>query len=131
MEDVRYGFGRDLDVPPDVAVARITEALKAEGFGVLTRIDVHDVLQKKLGLELPPYVILGACNPKLASAAIGAEPQVGLLLPCNVLVKAAPRGGSTVSLADPAAMGEMTANPALAPLMADASERLRRALAAC
>lgn len=131
MEDVRYGFGRDLDLAPDAAIARLTETLKGEGFGVLTRIDVHEVMKAKLGLDMPPYVILGACNPKLASAAIGAEPQVGLLLPCNVLVKARPGGGSTVSFADPEAMGAMTDNPAMGPLMADAGERLKRALDAC
>lgn len=129
MEDVRYGFGRDLDLTPAAAIEKVTAALAAEGFGILTRIDVHEVMQKKLGLTWEPYVILGACNPKLASASIGAEPQIGLMLPCNVLVKARP-GGSTVSVADPTAMGDMAGNPALQPMMADAAERLRRAIAA-
>lgn len=130
MEDVSYGFGRDIAAAPDDAVAQVTAALAAQGFGILTRIDVHQVMKAKLGLDVPPYVILGACNPNLASRAIEAEPQVGLLLPCNVLVKANPAGGSTVSVADPKAMGAMAASPALAPVMADAESRLRAALAA-
>lgn len=130
MEGIAYGFGRDLDLDFPAAIERVTAALAAEGFGVLTRIDVHEVLKKKLGLELPPYAILGACNPNLASQSIAAEPQIGLLLPCNVLVKGNAAGGTTVSMADPDAMGAMTNNAALAPHMAEAAARLRRALAA-
>jgi uncharacterized protein (DUF302 family) len=126
--DVGYGFGRELDAPVDQAVDRVTAALKAQGFGVLTRIDVDRVLADKIGVELPPYVILGACNPQLAHRAIGIDEQIGLLLPCNVLVKANAAGGSTVSVADPRAMGRMSGNPALEPLMADAEARLRAAL---
>jgi uncharacterized protein (DUF302 family) len=128
MEHVSYGFGKDLDLSTDQAIERVTAALQAEGFGILTRIDVHEVLKKKLGLEVPPYVILGACNPTLASGAIAAEPQIGLLLPCNVLVKGRAGGGSTVSIADPAVMGGMTGNGAVGPLMADAEARLRRVI---
>jgi len=129
MEDISYGFGRDLDGDIASVIERVQAALKAEGFGVLTRIDVHEVMQKKLGLSLPPYVILGACNPQIASQAIALEPQIGLLLPCNVVIQQ--RGPRvSVSMADPAAMGTMTQNPALAPLMAEADARLHRALAA-
>lgn len=130
MEQVSYGYGKDVGLSPDDAVARVTEVLKDQGFGILTRIDVHAVLKARLGVDMPPYVILGACNPNLASRAIGAEPQVGLLLPCNVLVKANAGGGSTVSIADPKAMGAMTTNATLSPVMAEADERLRKALAA-
>ncbi len=130
MEDVRYGFGVDLPSSPEEAIERVTAALQAEGFGVLTRIDVHETLRKKLGVELPPYVILGACNPALARAAIAAEPQIGLLLPCNVLVQGRPGGGCTVSVADPAAMARLTGNPGLDAPMADADARLRRVIAA-
>jgi uncharacterized protein (DUF302 family) len=125
-----YGFGRTLDVPVDDAIGRITAALAAEGFGILTRIDVHQVLKAKIGADLPAYVILGACNPRLAHASIGAEPEIGLLLPCNVLVREVD-GGSRVDIADPSSMGAMTSNAALTPMMADASTRLRRALHAC
>jgi uncharacterized protein (DUF302 family) len=130
VEQVSYGYGKDVALSPDDAVARVTEVLKDQGFGILSRIDVHAVMKAKLGVDMPPYVILGACNPNLASRAIGAEPQVGLLLPCNVLVKANAGGGSTVSIADPKAMGAMTANATLSPVMAEADERLRKALAA-
>jgi uncharacterized protein (DUF302 family) len=123
-----YGFGKRVDANVDEAIEAITVALAAEGFGILTRIDVHAVLKKKLGVDRPPYVILGACNPHLASAAIDAEEPIGLLLPCNVLVAAHPDGGSTIRVADPTSMGEMTGNRALKPLMDDAAGRLRRAL---
>ena len=129
MENIGYGFGRDLELDFATAIERVQAALTAEGFGVLTRIDVHEVLKKKLGLDIAPYAILGACNPHLASRAIAAEPQIGLLLPCNVLVKGTPTG-VTVSFADPDAMGAMTNNPELGPHMAEASAKLKRALAA-
>jgi uncharacterized protein (DUF302 family) len=124
-----YGFGRDLDMPWDAAVASVIDALKAQGFGVLTRIDVHDVLKAKIGADIPPYVILGACNPHLASRAIASEPDVGLLLPCNVLVQAA-GSGCRVSFADPRTMGSMTTNAELEPVMAEAEQRLRAVMAA-
>ena len=130
MESITYGFGRDLSLPFADAVTQVTAALAAEGFGILTRIDVHEVLKKRLDLDLPPYVILGACNPHLASQAIAGEPQIGLLLPCNVLVKANPQGGTTVSFADPAVMGSLTANDAMAPHMEAAKAKLTRALEA-
>lgn len=128
--DVAVGFGRDLDLPVDQAIDRVTAALKEQGFGVLTRIDVHQVLAVKIGVQIPPYVILGACNPQLAHRAIAADGQIGLLLPCNVLVQANTTGGTTVTFADPTVMGAMTGNPAMGPLMADAEARLRAVLAA-
>jgi uncharacterized protein (DUF302 family) len=109
-------------------VARATSALQAEGFGVLTTIDVQDTLKKKLGAELPRYHILGACNPTLAHQALQAEPGVGLLLPCNVVVAEQP-GGTRVQAIKPAAMLAVVKNPALDPVIRDADERLQRAMA--
>ena len=125
-----YGFGRILsDVTFEKARERVTEALKVEGFGVLTEIDVSQTLKKKLNLDFRPYVILGACNPVLAHRALVAEPEIGLLLPCNVVLQEAP-GGVAVSIADPRAMFAMVGNPALESLVAEADERLRRVLLA-
>ena len=113
MHAFSYGFARHL---PGItfadAVARTTEALKGEGFGILAEIDVAGTLKKKLDVDLRPYTILGACNPALASKAIAAEPQIGLLLPCNVLVQGE-GDGMTVSIADPKAMFAMVDNPGL------------------
>ncbi len=128
MHAFSYGFARHL---PGVtfadAVARTTEALKGEGFGILAEIDVAGTLKKKLDLDLRPYTILGACNPALAGKAIAAEPQIGLLLPCNVLVQG-DRDGMTVSIADPKAMFAMVDNPALVDVANEAEARLRRAI---
>ena len=131
MGDFTYGFERTrsgLDV--EEAERRVTDALKAEGFGVLTRIDVKDTLEKKLGVRLRPYVILGACNPPLARQALEAEPHIGLLLPCNVVVQQVEGGEVVVSIADPRAMFTLVANPAVGPVAAEADVRLRRVLAA-
>lgn len=124
----RYGFGMQLDLPYEQAIAAVTEALKTEGFGVLTTIDVRATLKAKLDIDYPPYVILGACNPPLAHRALTAEPAVGLLLPCNVVVQAA-AGGSTVTIADPIAMMQLTDSPALAEVAREAKTRLERVLA--
>jgi uncharacterized protein (DUF302 family) len=102
MGTLRYGFERRLaDSTFDQAVEKVTAALKSEGFGVLTEIDVKATLRKKLDVDFRRYVILGACNPNLAHRALAAEPQIGLLLPCNVVVQEAPEGGVVVSIADP------------------------------
>jgi uncharacterized protein (DUF302 family) len=124
-----YGFGVTVAVPPEEAVARITEALKTEGFGVLTEIDVQQTLKQKLGQEMPPYRILGACNPMLAHQALEREPEIGLLLPCNVVVRAVD-GQTRVEIADPQAMLGVAGNPALEPIAAEARARLERALQA-
>jgi uncharacterized protein (DUF302 family) len=108
----------------------VTDALKAEEFGVLTRIDVKDTLEKKLGARLRPYVILGACNPPLARQVLEAEPQIGLLLPCNVVVQELEGGDVAVSIADPKAMFTLVHNPAVAPIADEVDARLRRVLAA-
>lgn len=130
MSTLSYGFVRHLPgVAFTDAVARTTEALKAEGFGILSEIDVAATLKKKLDVDFRPYLILGACNPVLAHKALGAEPQVGLLLPCNVVVQAE-GDGTTVSIADPKAMFTMVDNPGIAGVATEAEARLRRAIAA-
>jgi uncharacterized protein (DUF302 family) len=126
---VAYGFGITLALPYEQAIERIKEALKAEGFGVLTEIDVRRTLRDKLGLETAPYVILGACNPHLAHRALELEPEIGLLLPCNVVVRAI-ADGSRVEIADPQAMLAVSGNPQLEQIAQEARARLRRALAA-
>jgi uncharacterized protein (DUF302 family) len=127
--DSPYGFGRHLDhTTVEAAIEKVTAALQAEGFGVLTRIDVKETLKKKLDLDFRPYVILGACNPVLAHKALSTDPQIGLLLPCNVVVQEA-EGGATVSIADPRAMFTLTDNKALTPIVDEADRRLRRVAA--
>jgi uncharacterized protein (DUF302 family) len=124
------GLKLHLTTDLDTALALVTAALKAEGFGVLTRIDVRETLQQKLGVDFRPYLILGACNPALAHRALSVAPEVGLLLPCNVTVAAAEGGGTDVALVDPLAMLGIVANPALAPIAAEARDRLARVAAA-
>jgi uncharacterized protein (DUF302 family) len=126
----RYGIETRLDLPYDEAVAKVTAALAEEGFGVLTEIDVKATLKKKLDADFRRYVILGSCNPQLAHRALSSEIDVGLLLPCNVIVYEADGGGSVVSILDPLAMMEFTGNPALDPVAREARERLDRVAAA-
>ena len=123
------GFEAVLRLPFDAAIERVTEALKAEGFGVLTRIDVHDTLRKKIGADFRPYAILGACNPQLAHRALSARAEVGLMLPCNVTVESAGEGCSLVRIADPEMMmtvGDLGGVEALQQVGAEARERLLR-----
>lgn len=96
-----YAFTVQLDVPYDDALERVSDALKAEGFGVLTSIDVKQTLKAKIDVDFRRYAILGACNPKLANQALSTDPQVGLLLPCNVIVYEDDGGATTVSIVDP------------------------------
>lgn len=102
--DQPLGFEVSLNQPYEQAIDTVIAALKTQGFGVLTRIDVRATLKEKLGVDMRPYIILGACNPPLAHQALETDPLIGLLLPCNVTVEAAPAGGSLVRLTDPGAM---------------------------
>lgn len=131
MSNLRYGFETRIEgVGYGDAVQQVTDALKKEGFGVLFEIDVKEILKKKLDVDFRRYVILGACNPPLARQALEAEAQIGLLLPCNVVVQEAPEGGVVVSIADPKAMFSLVGNPSIAPVAAEAERRLRRVIEA-
>ncbi len=123
-----YGFGITLQIPYEEAVPRVKEALKAEGFGVLTEIDVQRTLREKLGAEMESYIILGACNPQLAHRALEQEPEIGLLLPCNVVVRAQ-GADSRVDIADPQAMLGIVGNEQLNAIAQEAKQRLQRAIA--
>ena len=123
---MEYGITVRTEVPFPEAVRRVREALAAQGFGVLTEIDVRATLRDKLGEDMEDYLILGACNPPLAHRALQAEPAVGLLLPCNVVVAERAEGGSRVSFMDPVAVLDMIDNPDLWPVAAEARERLKR-----
>jgi uncharacterized protein (DUF302 family) len=123
-----YGFCCQLPLKVAEAVAVTTAALKLEGFGVLTEIDVQATLRAKLGVEHRPYIILGACNPHLAHRGLQAEPELGLLLPCNVIVYDNGDGTSTVSIVDPLQMLGVVDNPALQPVADEANARLRRVI---
>ncbi|MBI2751915.1 MAG: DUF302 domain-containing protein [Betaproteobacteria bacterium] len=125
-----YVFGKTVEMNFDEASARATEALAKEGFGVLTEIDVAATLKKKLGKEMPPYKILGACNPQFAHRAIEAEPQIGALLPCNVVVRVDPAGKTVVEIMDPRAVLQLVDRPEIAAIAAQVRERLERVLAA-
>jgi uncharacterized protein (DUF302 family) len=129
MSTFRYGFETTLsDTNYDDAIRRVTDELEKEGFGILTEIDVRATLKKKLDVDFRRYMILGACNPSLAYSALGVEPQIGLLLPCNVVVQEAPTGAVVVSIADPRAMFALVDNSAVAPVAEEADERLRRVI---
>ncbi len=128
MTASRYGSTVSLARPFDETVAAVREVLAAEGFGVLTEIDVRATLEAKLGVTVPQQVILGACNPPLAHAALDAEPSVGLLLPCNVVVRAGD-GGTIVEAIDPRMLVTVTGNAALAPIADQVADKLDRAMA--
>ena len=121
-------FEVNLDAPYAESLERVIEALKEEGFGVLTRIDVHDAFKEKLGVEFRNYSILGACNPPLAHKALSKRPDAGLMLPCNVIVEESD-GGTLVRIVDPAAMmqaGGFESDPVLQEVGGEAEVRLKR-----
>jgi uncharacterized protein (DUF302 family) len=131
MRESRYGLHVDVAAGYNQAVERTTAALKAEGFGVLTTIDVQQTLKEKLNREFRRYVILGACNPPLADRALHADIEIGLLLPCNVIVYEVAAGRSAVSAMAPLiALALAGENPDLRAVATEADERLRRALTA-
>lgn len=128
MEETAYGLRTDLAIPYETAVEKTTAALKEEGFGVLTEIDVKETLKKKLDADFRRYVILGACNPSLAHRALTAEPEIGLLLPCNVVVyETEPDRSAVAAMAPISAMG-IVGNPELKDVAKEADERLRRVI---
>ena len=130
-QTTRYGMSITVPLAYEQAVERAREALAAEGFGILAEMDIAATLRKKLDVEFRPYVILGACNPPLAHRALLAEPDIGLLLPCNVVVYAADEPGqSVVAAMDPVEALALTGNDAIRPIAEDVKGRLRRVLEA-
>ena len=129
-DSAAYAMGRSVPLPYDRAVERTREALQAEGFGVLTEIDVKATLKKKLDVEFRKYVILGACNPHLAHRGFQAELQIGLLLPCNVIVYEEDATRSRVAILDPEVQLSITGRKDIEPLAAEARAKLARALEA-
>ncbi len=128
MTSASYGYTKTLGrISLEEAQQKVTEALKTEGFGILSEIDVKATMKAKLGVDLRPYKILGACNPPLAHRALSSEPLIGLVLPCNVVLFEETDGQMAVSVAKPEEMFRMVNNPELLPLAQEADEKLRRA----
>ena len=127
--DTRFGFGTVVSTSFDATIENVTDALKTEGFGVLTDIDVAATMKAKLDKDMSPYRILGACNPSLAHQAISAEPEIGLLLPCNVVVRALPDGNTRISFMDPESVLQLVDQPGIEVLAADVKARLHRVMA--
>jgi len=127
VEQLTFGMRRAITAGFPETVARVKDALKEQGFGVLTEIDVQATLKEKLGAEMPPYLILGACNPPLAHRALTADPEIGMLLPCNVVVRGA-GGGVIIEAMDPVAAMNIVANPDVIAVAEEAKARLQRAL---
>ena len=121
-----YSFSTQLSISYHEALEKVTEALKVEGFGIITEIDVRETMKKKLGIDRRPYKILGACNPELANRALDADPDIGLLLPCNVVVREEQDGSVTVAFMDPVAVLELTGRSGIETLAGDVRARLER-----
>jgi len=128
MQFHNYGFGKIVNMSVEQAEARVTETLKSKGFGILTRIDVAATLKQKLGTDMPPYVILGACNPPLAHQVISVEPEVGLLLPCNVIVYQDANQQVRISAMDPEPVMSMIDNAQIVPIARQVRSLLQEAL---
>ena len=123
-----YAFGKAVKQDFDSAVARVTEELGKVGFGVLTEIDVAATMKKKLGLEMPPYRILGACNPQFAHQALALDPQIGALLPCNVVVRQESAGQTIVEFMDPNAVLRLVDHPQIEAIAAEVRGRLMQVM---
>jgi len=126
---VDIGIGKTVDLTYEAALARVEEALKREGFGVLTRVDVKATLKEKLGVDVTPFVILGACNPPLAHRALEAAPEIGLMLPCNVVVRQVAGGKTRVEAVNATAMASLFPKADLSAVAGEVGERLARVLA--
>ncbi len=122
----KYGFSVQIDGGFDAAIEKVTVELQNEGFGILTEIDVQATMKKKLNIDQRPYRILGACNPPLAHQAISADPDIGLLLPCNVVVRQEEDGGITVVFMDPSAVLKLVDKPGVDELASTVREKLMR-----
>lgn len=122
---MKYGFSKTTDYSFDQAIEKVTEELKKEGFGVLTSIDVKDTLKKKIDVDFKKYTILGACNPKLAHGALQVEEELGLLLPCNVIVYEK-NDKTVVSIFDPIVMTTVVENPEMKPVAEEVKNKLQR-----
>lgn len=131
MQTTAYAHRVELDVPYEKAIEQATAALKEQGFGVLTEIDIKAALKEKIGVDVDRYVILGACNPPLAHRALQSEQEIGVLLPCNVVVYETKSGGSVVAaMAPKAAMSVVGRNPELQKVADEADERIQKAMKA-
>jgi len=124
----KYYFGKTVELSFDDAVVRVTEELKKEGFGVLTEVDIQATLKKKLDVDFRPYKILGACNPPFAYKALQAEQNIGLLLPCNVIVQDAGNGKTEIAAIDPLVSMSRVENPALEPVAMEIKAKLQRVI---
>jgi uncharacterized protein (DUF302 family) len=124
----KYYFNKTLDLSFEDAIVRVTEELKKEGFGILTEIDVQATLKKKLDVDFRPYKILGACNPPFAYKALQAEQNIGLLLPCNVILQDAGNGKTEIAAIDPLVSMSRVENPALESLAMEIQEKLQRVI---
>jgi Uncharacterized conserved protein len=126
---MKYGFSKSTVLSFENAIAKVTEELKKEGFGILTTIDVQETMKKKLDVDFPKYVILGACNPPFAQKALQAEEELGLLLPCNLIVYEK-EGKTNVAAFDPMVMTKIVENSAILPIAQEMRTRLERVIAA-
>ena len=127
MKQLKYGFGVEVELPVDQAQSLVTNALREEGFGVLSEIDVSKTMKEKLGADVPPFVILGVCNPSLAQRALEEDIDIGLLLPCNVVVRQE-NHSTLVSVLDPTVISGLSAAPGLNTIADEAHQKLEWAL---